>query len=833
MRTGRARGLLHSVGAAALAGCLVASGPIAALAQAPTPTNVPASTPASARQGREMSFAVPLIYDQRALGDVVVKIPANGAASYEAQSMRRELGALLNDAGKLALDEAIGGQAFIDDAVLAQIGAMVRFDSNQLEVVIESLDGRYRPVGTLGVQTSRREHFDLPVIEPAEFSAYLNINGNLDYDDLEGLQKPELYLFGASRYKDVVIELDGAVSDQFGPDYRFYRRSLRAIYDMPGEFRRVTAGDLQPDTVPLLPSPAIAGVSVERRRRTFQPFLPASRLGGREIYLDTDSTVDVLINGVEHETLNLDAGRYDLANLPLQFGSNNVQLRIRDAAGREQTVDYDYFFEPLDLEVGDYEYVASVGLLATSLSYQPEYSDKLAAVGYYRRAFTESLILGGGVQLSKDRQIFAAETTVVPQVFPGVFDLQGAVSTGDGTGYAVRAGYRWRDGGDNDGGRQLNLTLDYQSSGYQTLDNSYTTPFSTLSVSASLTQAFSNDTFGTAGVSYTRQGGARSKQTLAYAEVAHRLDNRFRILAGVEYGDDPFYRRNVGVRLGISMLFGGGHRANADYRSRTGTFRGTVSRGAEDHVGSWGYDAGVSDARGDTSADASLDYVGNRFDARATVFTRGRGIGDVTDRQRARLQVGTALAYADGAFGIGRPVSDSFAVLEPHPAIKDRDVITGRSLRNDKYDARSGLFGAAVQGGISSYSPENLQFDLAGLGTGYDIGDGLARVDPPLHSGYKIVVGSNRYVSAVGNLVIDGQPLALASGTLSSVDDEGFETQPFFTNSAGRFGVFGLAPGKTYLVTLTGSARTLRIEVPESNDGLYRIGTVELPPKSE
>ena len=88
-------------------------------------------------------------------------------------------------------------------------------------------------------------------------------------------------------------------------------------------------------------------------------------------------------------------------------------------------------------------------------------------------------------------------------------------------------------------------------------------------------------------------------------------------------------------------------------------------------------------------------------------------------------------------------------------------------------------------------------------------------------------------VSAVGSLSAGGQPLALATGTLTAVDDEGFEAQPFFTNSAGRFGIFGLAPGKTYLVTLTGSARTLRIEVPESNDGLYRIGPVELPTQSE
>src|SRR5690606_3426270 len=148
------------------------------------------------------------------------------------------------------------------------------------------------------------------------------------------------------------------------------------------------------------------------------------------IYLDTSSTVDVLINGTEYQTLQLDAGQYDLANLPLQFGSNNVQLVIRDAAGRQQTIDYDYFFEPLDLERGDYEYSASVGLLARVLSFEPDYSNDLAAFAYYRKAFTESFVLGGAIQLSEDRQLLAAETTVVPQVIPGVFDLQTAVSLG-------------------------------------------------------------------------------------------------------------------------------------------------------------------------------------------------------------------------------------------------------------------------------------------------------------------------------------------------------------------------------------------------------------------
>jgi len=801
-------------------------------AQAAQSGDQQAAEPDTSRS-RDLVFTVPVVYGQRALGDALVQVSLDNTIMFEGESLRRELSIFLNDDGRARLDEVLGADIFVDAVRLSTAGFDVRFDQNRLELVVDRIDGRYRPSGTLGLARDRSAGMHLPTIQPAEFSAFMNFNANLDYENVDGLQKPELYVFGAARYQNVVLELDGAFTDAFDNHYRFYRRSLKAVYDMPDQYRRISAGDLRPDTVPLLRTPYIGGVSIERRRQTFRPFMPASRLGGREIYLDTSATVDVLINGSQYQKMQLEPGRYDLADLPLQFGSNDVQLLIRDAAGREHRSDYDYFFEPLDLEAGDYEYVLSVGALARSLSYEPVYSDKLAAVGYYRKAFSEIFMLGGGVQLAEDRQIFAAEMTLIPQVIPGVFDVQGGISIGDVTGYALRAGYRWRSGGDMENRRQFTLTVDYQSRDYQTLDELFSASASSLNVSGSYTQSFSLRTYGTMGFSYTRQGSGLPSRKAAYAELSHRLNYRLRLTGGVEYGEDVIYRRNFGVRVGLSLMFGQRGRVNADYRSRTESFRGSVSRGGDNNVGSWGYDIGFSDTRGDTSADASLDYLGNRFDARASFFTSGRNFGDIADRQRARLQLGTSLAFADGIFGIGRPIHDSFAVLRPHSSLSDREVITGRSMRANKYEASSGIFGAAVQPNLSSYSTQNIQYDLAGLGTGYDIGDGVARVEPPFHAGYAITVGSDRHVSAVGNLQAGGQPLALATGRLTSIDDEGFEPQPFFTNSAGRFGIMGLAPGKTYIVTFTGTGRTLEITVPKVDDGLYRMGTIEMPEQGE
>src|SRR3546814_1300021 len=51
-------------------------------------------------------------------------------------------------------------------------------------------------------------------------------------------------------------------------------------------------------------------------------------------------------------------------------------------------------------------------------------------------------LVGGGVQISEELQVIAAETRFVPQAIPGSFDFQGAVRTGDGMGFALRGGYR-------------------------------------------------------------------------------------------------------------------------------------------------------------------------------------------------------------------------------------------------------------------------------------------------------------------------------------------------------------------------------------------------------
>ncbi|MEH6714810.1 fimbria/pilus outer membrane usher protein [Parasphingorhabdus flavimaris] len=796
----------------------------AASAQSPT---------SSASPERPLTFTVPLVYNEKVLGDVLIDVRADNEVLIDTETLRQELGELLNEEGRSQLDQAIWGKLVVCPEQLASIGIEIRFDKSMLELRLDRVPGALRPVQSLNQREVRSASADLPVVQPSRFSTYLNINANVDYSSEDnGGVVPDFFLSGATRVGAVAFEYDGAFTDQFTDGYRFYRRGFRAVFDQPEKHRRFAAGDLRVESLSLLQTPFIGGVSVEKNRRIFDPFLPVSSLGGREIFLDNRSNVDVLINGEKYQTFQLEAGRYDLSDLPVRVGANDVKLLVKDSTGREQTIDFNFFFKQLRLRVGEEQYSFAAGFLAEEREFEPDYSGSAAFSGLYRRGISENLVLGGAMQISQDVQVLGIETSFVPQVIPGDFDVQAAISNGDdGTGFAVNARYSFRSGNSFENTRQLTVSLDYESTGFQTISDVIPSTFNLLSLNANYTQSLSRDTFVNAGLAYTQGSGQFGSRTTVFADVVHRLNDKFRLKAGVEYGKDNFNQSNFGIRLSLSMAFGGSHRASADYRSRSKTFRANLSKGNNDSVGSFGYDLGISDVRGQSSADASVDYIANRFEARASVITDGTSFGNIADRQSARLQIGTSLAFADGAFGIGRPINDSFAVVTPHESLGKRKIITGRSLSENEYDARSGILGGAVQSDLSSYNAQDVQYDVDSAQPGYDIGDGTVRVEPPFKAGYKIEVGSANFVSVVGVLNDGAEPVALATGVLRAIKDENFEAIPFFTNSAGRFGLMGLAPGKTYEILLNNGERRFEIAVPADNDGLYRVGTIELSTK--
>lgn len=792
---------------------------------------------------RATILSLPLLRGQDALGEINVEIDGEGTVRYDRLTLLSLLGPLLSVDGKARIAEALAADgtadAYVSPRVLGDAGIALLFDMSRLEVQLQSLAPELTPVIDLDSRSRRLEERP-PTIQPAGFSAYMNFAGSLDYldspTDGSRVSNPDIVAFGAARMGDFALQYEGGSTIRENGEYGVYRRFVRGIYDIEGRNMRISAGDLQAPSLPLLGTQLLGGVGIERRRRIFDPFEPAFQLGGRRLRISSPSTIEILNNGNLVRTIPVEQGIYDLDQLPLTVGSNDVEIRIRDAAGRTSVTNFNYFFDPVDLEVGDVEYGVFAGVISDVSQLEPTYDGPLGASAFYRRSLTASLLLGGALQLSEETQSAAAEIRWVPQIVPGVIETQFAVSRSDDaansllgnggikTGFATRTGYRWSQN-TLTGSRQISFLIDYESSGFQLTGQNDIFDEERITLNATYGQSLGVHTFLNVGLNHLIRD-TRPTQTNIFADVIHQFNDRLRIAAGAEYGRNDGFDTAFGARINVTYLFGRNSRLNADAQSRRSLFRIGANRGVENRVGAWGYDVNLQQSDGASLADAAFQYRGNRFDGRLLFQTSGDSIGNITDNRRAQMQLATSIAFADGSFGIGRTITDGFALVEPAEGIAG-EAIVGNNLNNGEYQGSSGFFGAALVPDVLGYQTREIIYDIDAKGTVFDVGEGLDRIRVATGGGARIIIGNTRYVSAVGTLMIGDAPASLLNGQVVSDSDEGFEPLQFFTNSAGRFSIIGLAPRQSYRIELS-DGRQFELIVPDTTEGLYRVGRIAI-----
>src|SRR5690606_24172724 len=111
--------------------------------------------------------------------------------------------------------------------------------------------------------------------------------------------------------------------------------------------------DLQVSSLDLLGGAWLGGIGVEKGRRIFTDFEPLASLGGQEVLLERDATVEVFVDGQQVQTLQLTAGPYDMSQLRAEYGGRSTQLFITDVTGRRQLAELDFFFDAVDLARGE------------------------------------------------------------------------------------------------------------------------------------------------------------------------------------------------------------------------------------------------------------------------------------------------------------------------------------------------------------------------------------------------------------------------------------------------------------------------------------------------
>jgi outer membrane usher protein len=794
---------------------------------------------------REIELTSPLVFRSRSLGDLPIRLTADDRFLVDAPSFIDLIAPLLRPEPLAELRTLLAGETYIAASKLDGTGISLAYDASLLSVVVLEIDPRSRAVERLFLPPSAED--EKPDIVPADFSAYLNINAVQTIQWQGGSPAPLIALNGAVRAGNIVFEGDGQFGEGFGlgggigggnQDYTFQRNFARLVYDEPEKYRRWLAGDLTPRVLGQQGFAQIGGLGVVRSVREFNDNLPFILRADRQLQLGNDASVRILRNGVLFRELSLQAGSYDLSTLPLLAGSNDVQIEIRDVAGRVQQVAFQSYLDPIDLVPGDFEYAAYVGPINRNFGLSPSYDGPVVFSGFFRKAFLDAPAVGVGLQLSEDVQVVSGQTQLI--LGNGsrlIVDASASNSRFVGEGVAVIAGFDqfFDRGGLID---SLAVRANYRSRNYAILGDESAINLSPLTFDLQYTRSLNARMFALLGANYVTFTGREDAYRLS-AQLNYNINDRWSVLGGIDYARFPGgpFGNESGFGANIALIFRPGvqDRAELRHETRRDFTSATFIHATPLEINSVGYGAVVNRSPDNVDVQGFLDYVGNRFDASIIQSSFARDFGGLGGTNVTSVRVGTTLAYADGSFGVGRRIVDSFALLRAHPTLEDRAVVAGQSIADNQYLAKSGTLGAAVQNLLLSYIPQSVQYDVEDPPAGYDIGTGVVRVRPAYRSGYVIEVGAADFASAFGVLTeADGTPIKLVGGKVTALDKPDGPTLPFFTNSAGRFAVSNLRPGAQYRVELFetgGRLRTFDFAIPADSTGLVDLKTVTLAPR--
>ena len=314
------------------------------------------------------------------------------------------------------------------------------------------------------------------------------------------------------------------------------------------------------------------------------------------------------------------------------------------------------------------------------------------------------------------------------------------------------------------------------------------------------------------------------------ARLSGGFDLGSRLAATAEFGVNRGSPRNETYgRFGLRMRIGqrGTLQAETD---TTGRARASFSTSGGSGNGSWQTSADVSHDRDSVSLNANASLLTNRAELgvqqTAGWSTQGMRLNDARTSVRAAF----ALAFADGAFAVGRPVSEAFVVARPHRSLRGKTVYLDPVERSET--ARSGRLGPALDGQLSAHNFRTLVYQVPDAPSGYDLGAGNIAIKPPYRAGYRLTIGSDYHLLVIGKLLDErGQPVSLLAGKAIDLGNPKHPPITVFTSRNGQFGAQGLRPGRWRIEMPTDVPVAYEFEVTDSADGIVRIG--ELRPTQQ
>lgn len=727
-----------------------------------------------------------------------------------------------------------GESPWITAQALAELGVEARYSAQRIAVdlVVPLRLRRVQVVGLghRGADDARQESGE---VLPAPWSVLANWRWTMSGQSGEGQTVRRSQLFGeaAVRLGDWVFETNGSVATSGAGGTQRY--ATRAVRDWPDAALRLSLGDVAGAARPGVPAVAVAGVRLAHSYGLTPGFNSQSQ-PAQALELPRGASVDIVVNGFVVRTLRLGPGVYNLRDIPVFSGANDVLVRALEPGGRSVEQQITYFFDAGLLAKGLSEWDVVWGVpSATGPGGRAYLSGQTAGSMWWRRGWTAHVTGGLGMQ-------WQHKPTGLARLWAADFAWAAPVGTVAGWvgesmqtwGRARAASLQWRAATpariDADWAGSVSLQLQRSGQGYAA-------PASDVPGSAATEVGVRASVIWGEGWGASMSVARRASAQLGQASVVQSLGLRrnlsrnwsFELALQREQRSQAAGSRSAALTLrygGEPSPDGTVFRGVAGYQSdlqRTG-FEADLSGVTTVAGGEAPWRISGRTAQGAQAAETQLQ--GQLFTGRGELTwaaTESRQLG--AHNLQHELTLASAVVVGPAGVFVAAPVADSAAVLVPRRGMDGLKLYV--DPQRQRAAASSDILGAPVLSDLVAYSPRVIQLDAENLPPGRSLGVDRPLLKPTYRSLLQVPVGSDAITQVKGQLLAaDGQPLALQAVRLMALDGSKSVLE-LFTNRRGGFTSPSLSPGRYVLVRPGEAAILARVAI-----GVADSGVVVLPP---
>ncbi len=787
--------------------------------------------------GRDIELSTLLRIADSVIGEAQLTLTANDDLQLPKEETLQLLSSALAPIAIKALDKS-SDRDTLTTADFEKAGLTLTFDMGTLECVLTVPKAllKVRDLSLASSRTSKKYY------EPSTLNGFANVSASTTQNQAKGdfaeTQTNTRYRLDAVlNYRSMTLELESQYKDDSNQEARYVREGSRLNIDFPSQGSRLVLGDMYNSGRILQDAVNVVGIGITRDF-TLIPTRNARPAATQSFTLQRTSTVDVVLDGIIVQRLTLAAGNYNLNDIPLAQGNNDIELIITDSSGREETIQFSVATGYDLLATGEWEYSLLAGVPSTSNYEGLEYDHDQAVIhGYLDVGLAPWLTLGiNGQRLEDDHlgNVTQVGTSALVASSIGITEL--LLSYSDHTLYEDGIGARLAFDAILDQFEnvrpQFNFIYDYLSENYAGVGDIDTQQDSLNSTEHSLSTFLSFNLspdyrLSLSGTYHLGHDSADDFWSISPSLSGSWLGTPTTWSVRLGYRDERDQSNDVTASVTISIPLSRATRLVTRYDSSNDRFLADLSyRNAIGNTGGVSAFASVETERDtDVSADIGVNYTANRMQIIADHTTRYDDISGSNRNHNTRLQVESAIAFSGNAVAVGRPVGDSFAIISAHDSLKENNIAID-PLRNSEYArVHSDNMGNILVPDLVDYSEQLISFDVENLPPGYDLGEGVFAVKPGYKQGYQLQVGTDAALTVLGSLIDKRtqQPIPLMSGVAHPIDNPDI-THEFFTNRAGMFAITGVQ-AKTYkLILNTPDQDEITIKLDDYEGVLIRLG---------